>query len=234
MLKKIITSTAIVLMSLGATSQENCTVKMSMKIEGLPPEYAGFGEQETVTYIKGEKTKTEISSMMFNQTVVFDGKKQTTLSDAMGNKSGYTATKEELEEMDKKEKSDSKPSIEYTTEKKMVAGIECSKAIITSTGKDKKENKMSVWVTDKIKYDIAKNKKMGGRGMTDFGDLKGYPLEIEMNTNQNGMEMKILISATEVNMAPVDDSVFNVSTEGYTMMSLKDFMAKSKAMQGGK
>lgn len=232
MLKKIFTSSALLFLCAFIPAQENYTIKMSMKIEGLPPEYAGFGEQETVTYIKGDKTKTEISSMMFNQTVVFDGKKQTTLSDAMGNKTGYTASKEELDAMDKKEKPETKPKIEYTSEKKIIAGQECVKAIITSTDKDKKDKTVIVWVTEKIKYDMSKNKKMGGRGMNDFGDLKGYPLEIEMSTNQNGMDMKILITATELSLTPVDDKVFNISTEGYTMMSLKEFMDKSKANQG--
>lgn len=232
MTRKIITSAALVLLSAFAFGQENYTVKMSMKIEGLPPEYAGFGEQETVTQIKGEKSRVEVSSMMGTQIVVFDGKTQTSLNEAMGNKTGFTATKEELEAADKADKSE-KPKIEYTTEKKTIAGYECTKAIITSTGKDKKENKMTAWVTEKIKHDM-KGKKSSGRGMMDMGDLRGYPLEMEMSANQGGMEMKILITATEVSTGPIDDSAFKVSTEGYKMMTFKEFQSKMKDAGPGK
>ncbi len=107
-----------------------------MKIEGLPAEYAAMGDQETTTYIKGEKNKTEVVGMMGSQTMLFDGKTHTILMDQMGNKSGYTATKEEMDET--KDKSAPKPKVEYTSEKKMIAGFECTKAIVTSIDKEKK------------------------------------------------------------------------------------------------
>lgn len=230
-MKKIITSAALIFTCAFATAQDNYTVKMNMKIEGLPPEMAGFGEQETVTYIKGDKTKTEITSMMGSQIMLFDGKTHTFLTDAMGNKNGYTATKEEMEASSKNDK-EVAPKIEYTTEKKTIAGYECTKAIVTSEGKDKKETKIIVWVTDKIKHDITKNKK-GDRGMMNLGDIKGYPLEMEMKQSQQGMDMKIVISATDVSTKPVDDSVFKVSTDGYKMSTYKEFSEKMKSMKAG-
>ncbi|MEO6305044.1 MAG: hypothetical protein ABIP51_17940 [Bacteroidia bacterium] len=232
-MKKIITSAALLFITACAIAQDNYTVKMNMKIEGLPPEYAGFGEQEMVNYVKGEKYKNEVSSMMLTSISAFDGAKLTSVTEQMGNKSGYTATKEELDAAAKTEKAEPKPKIEYTTEKKMVAGYECTKAILTVTEKDKKENKMNVWVTEKIKH--TPGKKSGGRGMSmDFGDLKGYPLEIEMSTSQQGMDMKILITATEVSTAPIDDAIFTVSTDGYKMISYKEMQDKMKAAKEGK
>lgn len=227
-MKKIITSVALVLCCTFAFAQEY-TVKMNMKIEGLPPEMAGFGEQETVTQIKGEKSKTEMTSMMGTTIMLFDGKKHTFLTEMMGNKTGYTATKEEMEAMAKDDK-DPKPKIEYTSEKKMIAGYECTKAIVTATGKDKKETQMIVWVTDKIKHDMPKSKN---RNMMDLGDLKGYPLEMEMHQAQQGMDMKIVISATDVSTKPVDDSVFAVNTDGFKMYTYKEFSEKMKAQKGG-
>ena len=89
---------------------------------------------------------------------------------------------------------------------------------------------MSVWVTDKIKTNQAQGKKRGGRGMSmDLGDLKGYPLEMEMSQSQQGMDMKILISATEVSTTPIDDAIFTVNTDGYKMMSYKEMQEKMKA-----
>lgn len=227
-MKKIITSVALIFCCTFAVAQDY-TVKMNMKIEGLPPEAAGFGEQETVTQIKGEKTKTEMTSMMGSTIMLFDGKTHTFLTDMMGNKAGYTATKEEMEAMAKDDK-EPKPKIEYTTEKKTIAGYECTKAVVTTVGKDKKEQQTIVWITDKIKHNMPKNKN---RGMMDLSDLKGYPLEMEMHQSQQGMDMKIMITASEVSTAPIDDSVFAVNTEGYKMSTYKEFSEKMKAQRGG-
>jgi hypothetical protein len=233
-MKKIVTSLALALTSVFAFGQESYTVKMNMKIEGLPPEYAGFGEQEMVNYSKGDKYKQETTSMMGSSTSAFDGKKLVSINEAMGEKSGFFATKEELDAANKEKKDESKPKIEYTTEKKMIAGYECTKAILTYTPKDKKEKgeKVTVWSTEKLKRP-EHSAKAGGRnrmGM-DFGDLKGLPLEIEMSTNANGQDMKIMISATEVSTANIDDSVFTVNTDGYKMVPYKEYMDKIKAAQ---
>lgn len=208
-------------------SQESYTMKMNVKTEGLPPEYAAYGEQDIVSYVKGDKSKTEVSSMMFNTTVLYDGNKLTSLTDAMGNKTGFTATKEELE-ADKEGKE--KPKIEYVDEKKTIAGYECSKAIVTSVDKDKKEHKTIVWYTDKIKSNPA-HRRGAGRGMADFSDLKGHPLAMEMTQDYQGSEMKIIMTTTEVKTDPIADSVFAVNTDGYKMMSYKEMREKMKMQQ---
>lgn len=215
-------------------AQESYTVKMTMKIEGLPPEYASMGEQDIVNYLKGEKYKTEMTSMMGTNTTSFDGKMMTSISDQMGNKSGFTASKAELDSMNKMAGPESKPKIEYTQEKKVIAGYDCNKAILTTVSKDSKEQKIIVWITEKIKNTAARGKRTGGRGMQmDFGDLNGYPLQIEMTQNQNGGEMKIIMSAVEVNTSSIDDATFTVNTEGYTMMSYKEMQEKMKGMKRG-
>jgi len=229
---KILGTAAFFLIAGYTFAQDNYTIKMNMKMEGLPAEYAAYGEQDIVTYIKGDKSKTEMTSMMGSNILFFDGKKVTSLSDAMGNKMGFTATKEELEAADKKEPTE-KPKIEYVAEKKMIAGYECSKAIVTTIGKDKKENKSTVWYTDKIKSNNSAASK-ARRGSLDLSELKGYPLSMEMNMSQNGMDLKMMLTASEVATTPVDDAVFVVNTEGYTMMSYKEMMEKQKSMGGGK
>src|SRR5690606_2504828 len=142
------------------------TIKMSVKVEGMPAEYAAYGEQEVTTYIKGNNTKTEISSMMFSSVVYYNETTLTSLSEAMGNKTGYTATKEELENMEKGEKTEA-PKIEYFPDKKTIAGYECTKAVVTNVGKDKKETKTTVWTTDKIALNEnhKKMRKASSRGM---------------------------------------------------------------------
>jgi hypothetical protein len=229
-MKKLFISAAVLFMSVCSIAQDNYTVKMNMKIEGLPAEYAGFGEQEIINYIKGDKFKNEVNSMMMTSVSVFDGSVLTSITEQMGNKTGFRATKDELDAAEKNDKPGAKPKIEYTKDVKTIAGYECTKAIVTSVGKDKKENKMNVWVTEKIKANQTTGKKSGGRGMMmDLGDLKGYPLEMEMSQSQQGMDMKILISASEVSTTPLEDAVFTVSTDGYKMMTYKEMQEKMKA-----
>jgi hypothetical protein len=233
-MNKLITSAALLLVSAFAFAQESYTVKMNMKIEGLPPEYAGLGEQEMVSYMKGDKYKQEMTSMMGSQIMAFDGKMHYQLFEQMGEKSGFTATKEEME-ADKKQKDESsKPKIEYTNEKKMIAGYECTKAIVTpAPSKDKKEKMepVTVWVTDKLKSpEPATKGRRGGMGM-DFGDLKGFPLEIAMNSNQGGQNMKIMIAASEVSTGNIDDKEFTPSTDGYKLSTYKEFKEKMKAQE---
>jgi len=231
-MKKLIMIAAMAFGGMTLQAQDNLTVKSSLKIEGLPEEYAGMAENEIVTYIKGEKAKTEISGMMINQVMLNDGKVTTILMDQMGNKTGYTLTKAEMEAEEKEDSKKDKPKIEYTTEKKTIAGYECTKAVVTSmVGKDKekKEVKTNVWFTEKIKLPAGskagKNNKMG----PDLGELKGYPMQMEMAMNQGGMEMKMVTTVTEVDTKPLDDKVFTVSTDGYKMMTYKEMKDKQKA-----
>ena len=212
---------------------DNYTVKMSIKAEGLPAEYAAFGEIEIVTYMKGERSKSETSSMMFSNVVYFDGKLITNLSESMGNKTGYTATKEEMDGMDKNKAPESKPKIEYINDKRTIAGYECYKAIITSIDKDKKERQTIVWYTDKLKPMSGAVRRANRRGMSvDLSELKGMPLAMESTMNMQGMEVKSVMIATEVSTNVIDDSVFVPNTEGYTMLTFKEFQEKMRAMGG--
>lgn len=228
-MKTLFLSLSALLLSMTALAQDNYTIKMSVRTEGLPAEYASFGEQEIVTYVKGDNTKTEVSSMMFTSTVYSDGKTVTSLTDAMGNKSAYKASKEEIEESQKNE---TKPKIDYTTEKKTIAGYECTKAIITGIGKDKKEKVTIAWVTDKFTANQSLARKASGR--MNLGDLKGQPMALEMTMSQNGMDMKVVMTVTEVIISPLEDSVFKVNTDGYTVLTYKEMMDQQKAMMQGK
>lgn len=235
-MKKIIIIAILALGTMQVNAQDNMTIKQSVKVEGLPEEYAGMAENEVITYAKGEKSKTEVTSMMGSQIFLNDGKVTTALIDQMGSKTGWIMTKEESEADDKESAAKKqKPTIEYTAEKKTIAGYECTKAIVTSMmGKDaeKKEVKTTVWFTDKIK--MPGNSKAGKKnGMADLGDLKGYPMQTEMSMNQGGMELKMISTVTEVDTKPVDDKVFSVSTEGYKMMSYKEMKEQQKKQMGG-
>ncbi|MCE3228529.1 MAG: hypothetical protein K0S32_3080 [Bacteroidetes bacterium] len=232
--KKLITSVASILIA-GAAFAQDYTIKANVKVDGLPPEYAAFGESEKTTTIKGEKTKIEIASMMASSTEVFDGKKMTVITEAMGNKSGWTATKEEMDKVKEEPKKDEvKPKVELTSEKKTIAGYECSKAVITAIEpKDKKEVKFIVWYTDKIKkVSSASSKKrkggMGG-GSIEFKEVPGYAMSTEFEMEAPGMgKIKYVETVSEVSTAGVDDSAFKISTDGYPMKTYTEYMEEMK------
>jgi len=234
---KIIIIAAMLVSGLSSlNAQDNYTVKMAIKVEGLPEEYSAMAESDVVVYMKGDKTKHEVTSMMMNQTSVNDGTVSTTIMEQMGNKTGWTMTKAEMQADEKEnEAKKTKPTIEYTTEKKTVAGYECTKAIVTSVvGKEKKEQQSTVWFTDKIKQPTTKaNIKKGMMGGPDLSSLKGFPMQTEMTVNQQGTELKVISTVTEVLTTPIDDAVFKVNTEGYKMMTYTELKETMKKGAGG-
>src|SRR3954465_4938864 len=92
-LKKIVASAALLLCVSNFTAQSSYTIKMTMKMEGLPPEYAAMADQDITNYIKGDKFKSERTGMMGTSTLYMDADKITSLTDAMGNKMGFSATR---------------------------------------------------------------------------------------------------------------------------------------------
>lgn len=227
-MKKLFSTLAVVALtalSLNAQIKEGYIV-YDMKIEGLPPEQAAMmGDMETKVTFKNGKALTEVTSMMFSQQMVVDETGgMTMLMEQMGNKIAMKQTKEEMEKAEAKVKDKpADPKIEYTGETKTIAGYECKKAIITTVGKDKKEEKMEMWYSDKFENP---NKEGKGRGQNVMKGLKGMPFEYA--GGQGGMKFKM--TAKEVSTDPVADSKFVLSTEGYKLMTADEL----KAMQGGK
>ncbi len=52
--------------------------------------------------------------------------------------------------------------------------------------------------------------------------------------NFQGTEAKVVMTATEVSTAAIDDATFTVNTDGYKMMTYKEMMEKQKAMMQGR
>lgn len=226
-MKKLLSTVAVVALSalsLNAQVKEG-SVTYTMKIEGLPPEQAAMmGDMETKVTFKNDKVLTDMSSMMGSQIFYMDSKGTLMLIDQMGNKIAVKQTKEEIEKAAAKEKDKpADPKIEYTTETKMIAGYECKKAIVTTIKKDKTEDKVDIWYSEK--FDNP-NKEGKGRGQSIMKGLKG--MAFEYSGGSGGMKFKMV--AKEVSIEPVADSKFELSTEGYKMMTMDEM----KAMQGGR
>ncbi len=226
-MKKLFSTLAVValsVLSLNAQIKEG-TITYDMKIDGLPPEQAAMmGDMETKVAFKNGKSLSELNSMMVTTQTLVDDKGMVMLMEQMGNKIAIKQTKDEMEKEEAKQKDKpTDPKIEYTSETKTIAGYECKKAIITMVNKDKKEEKMEVWVSDKFENT---NKDGKGRGQGFMKGLKGMPFEYSSTMGP----MKVSVLAKSVSTEPVPDSKFELSTDGYKLMTMDEL----KAMQGGK
>ena len=226
-MKKLFSTLAIValsVVSLNAQIKEG-TITYAMTLEGLPPEQAAMiGDMENKVTFKNANSLQEMSSMMFTNQTLSNDKGVVMLIEQMGNKIAVKQTKEEMEKDEAKQKDKpTDPKMEYTSETKTIAGYECKKVIVTIVGKDKKEEKIDIWYSDKFEN---YNKEGKGQGMSFMKGLKGMPFEFA--GGQGGMKFKMV--AKEVSIEPVADSKFELSTEGYKMITMDEF----KAMRGGK
>jgi GLPGLI family protein len=211
-MKKLITAAAL-LLSAFTFAQKEGSITYLMTMEGLPPEQAAMmGDMETKIVYKDNKTYSEMNSMMMSYKTVTDDKGSLVLMDQMGNKFFMRTTKAE---MDKMAEGNKEPKIEYTEEKKTIAGYECKKAIVTNTGKEG-EVKTDVWYTEKVPYVSGGGGRKGGGEM--FKGLKGMPMEFAVKNGPYNIKM----TAKEVSFDKVSDSVFTLSTEGYTEKKMDD------------
>ena len=74
----------------------------------------------------------------------------------------------------------------------------------------------------------SKGKRGGMMGGPDLTELKGFPMQTEMTANNQGMDMKMISTVTEVSTGAIDDAVFKVSTDGYKMMTYKELKEQMK------
>ena len=192
------------------------SITYTVAVDGVPPEQASMMKgMELNMMFKNKKSRAEFSMSMMTSTTVTDDNGSLMLMEMMGQKTFTKMTKADIEKESKKTPD---PKITYTEEKKTIAGYECKKAIIEIKDQKGETQKLNVWYTEKLPYN-------GGGRMNQFKGLKGAPLEFE--SNQGPYKMKM--TATKVSTAPVADSEFVLSTEGYTEMKMDDL----KKMQGG-
>lgn len=226
-MKKLFSTLAVVALSalsLNAQIKEG-TITYAMTMEGLPPEQAAMmGDMEVKMTFKENKSLMEVSTMMMSQLASLSEKGMTLVIEAMGNKMAVVQTKEEMDKEEAKLKDKSPdPKIEYTSETKTIAGYECKKAVVTMVvGKDKKEEKIDVWYSDKFNY-LDKDGKTKG----EIKGLKGVPFEYF--SYRTGFKSKLI--AKEVSTEPVSDDKFVLSTEGCKMMTMDELKSMGR---GGK
>lgn len=181
--------------------------------EMLEP-YRAMLPKETVTYIKGSKTRVEQNTMGANIVNVVDNEKKTgfMLMDQMGEKVAYTMDPKDFENETKKSAED--VEVTYTKETKEIAGYTCTKAEI----KNKKDNSVAyAWVTDKI---AGANKQ--------YAYLKGYPLEYSVNAQ---MGMTLVMKAKSIEKMKVESNYFEIPKD-YPQKPMSDLQKQMEQMKG--
>lgn len=194
------------------------SILYTMQVEGMPAEQAAmFGDMDLRNTFKNGKVLTEMNSMMGSTQILVDDKNVLMLIDQMGNKMAINQTKEDAEKENAKNKQPD-PKIEYTNETKTIAGYECKKAIITLVDKNKKEEKIDMWYSEKFANPNIDGK---GKGQQIMKGLKGLPFEYAGSFGP----MKTKITAKEVSEAPVADEKFKLSSDGYKVMTPQELKA---------
>jgi GLPGLI family protein len=220
-MKKLITAAALLVTTV-LSAQKEGFVKYTITLEGIPAEQAAMmGDMDSKVTFKGDKVLNESNSMMYTIKSLSDEKSVLILFDMMGNKSFAKASKADLEK--NKDASAKEPKVEMTNEKKTIAGYECKKAIVTVQGKEG-ESTGEIWFTEKLPYVPVAGGRKGGADL--YKGINGLMLEFSMS--QGPAKMKY--TASQVSLEKVPDSVFALSTEGYTEKSMDEF----RKMGGGK
>lgn len=221
-MKKLITAAALLLCGFTNAQLKEGSVTYVMTIEGLPPEQAAMmGDMETKIFFKGNKTYSEMNSMMMSTKAISDDNGSLVLLDQMGNKNFIRTSKAEIDKNAEVNK-EKAPKFEYTSETKTIAGYECKKAVATINTPKEGEIKTDIWYTDKIAY-VSQGGRKGG---DMFKGLNGMAMEFSMPQGP----MKVKMVAKEVSTEAVPDSKFVLSTDGYTEMKMEDL----KKQQGTK
>lgn len=197
------------------------TVKYAISFEGsgLPPEaLAMLNGAESVTFIKGDKRRTDLNMAIQSTSSFMDSKAKTivTLMDIMGQK--YLIR---MNEADVKKEEEKAPQVtyKYLDETKEIAGYKCKKAEATVKTKDGKEEVVSVYYTEEIPTSDMKAAYKG---------LKGFPMEFIMY--QSGMKMSF--TTKSVSKEPIADSKFEIPKDGYKETTMED-LQKSLGQMGG-
>jgi len=210
--------------------------------EGRVTVRIGDGEIKSKMYFKNGMTKIESDMGMGTNQVIIDSKekKTTTLFEAMGRKMGFYTTEADMQRMmagggtgGDSTRQQRIPQaftpevfIEYLSDVKKIAGLECKKALIRYKDRRGQEVQQEVWYSPDFVFgegfrirDVMRMANVPG-----LEKLKGFPMEFEL-VRQNGAKVHYQVTKVDLN-AKVDDKTFIVP---------KDYDVKpmSEMNQGG-
>ena len=170
-------------------------------VPGSQPEYAVYS-----VYIKGGKSRSEMTSTLFSSTTLFDANTgfAVILKEVSGQKLLIRLNPENWTE---RARAYEGMVFKNTSETKEIAGYKCTKAI----GQTKSGITLTVFYTRDL---IPENKDYDPA----FKSLEGLPLEYELT---NG-DVKIKYRISKINLNPVPASKFDVPKTGYREMNYEE------------
>jgi hypothetical protein len=209
----LLSAFAVIATSFTGTIPFEGKIVYSIDISGdkMPPEAKSMMAGSTSTvYIKGTKTRSDISMGPQTTSSIFDAQTHTSvmLMEMMGNK--YKIKNDPAKKDEKK----SDVKVNVTTETKTIAGFLCKKAEVTVTDQKGSSHMTNIWFTEQIANHMNTSDDRGAQ----FKDIKGMPLEYEVQS-PNGMSMKMI--ATSVSKETVADSKFEIPAD-YKETTMED------------
>lgn len=212
MKKLLITVTLVSLGYYSSIAQESkliseCTVFFDVSVEGtkVDPRVAKSMDGTTkVLYIKGSKSRSDLITPGFKQTMFTDSKTDSTV---ILRELGSTRYISYLDESKKKEQNKKYEGIKFnnTSEKKTILGYDCKKA----EAKLADGSAYNVYYTPSI---TPSNKEYEYQ----FKDLPGFVLEYEEEAKDG--KTKIKYAATKITLVPVPDARFDLPKSGYRVL----------------
>ena len=215
-MKKLVLLSLTLLLSIVAVAQEKIeegimTTKQSMSSDNelMNTQLQSMGDTNSVTYFKGDKSRSDISSPMTgDMSIVIDGTEKQMLmlmnQSSLGKKYVLQSTDPSNEDMDN-------VKVEKGNETKTILGYQCQQYMVTMK-QDGKEVKMEMFTTNKISA-ISQN-------TTAMGDkVEGFPLYYVLKMNQMGATIEIISEVIKIDKESVPEDKFSMTPpEGYTKM----------------
>ena len=165
-----------------------------------------FDGATTTIYLKGNLSRSELSSALFSSTTIHDSKTgaAVVLREVSGQKLLIRMSPENWVEKNRKYQG---ISFTNTNETKVIAGYTCTKAeAALSDG-----STFTVYYTTEI---IPENKEYDYQ----FKNLNGLPLEYELSQGK----LKIKYTVSKINLNPVPASKFDIPKGGYREMTYEE------------
>jgi len=182
------------------------------EMQAMLEQMMGGKLMETVSYVKGQKSRTEINNPMTGDLITISNMDENQMLLLMDNP--MLGKKYSLTSLGTGEEGDINDDITIVegTETKTILGYECKQHMVT-IDQDGVKMEMEMYITDKIVPVMSQQTAMLGN------KLKGFPMYMVLKMNQQGMAMTITTVVTQLNKESVADGIFTLTPpEGYTKM----------------
>jgi GLPGLI family protein len=185
----------------------DCTVNFDVAVQDAKEEAAAskaMSGTTKVVYIKGTRSRSDLETPNFKQTMIYDTKADSTI---ILRELGNTKYISYLDGNQRREKNKKYEGIKFTktNEKKTILGYDCNKVIAT--------------LTDGSTYDVFYTTAIIPSTTEyeyQFKDLAGFVLEYQAEFAQG--KTKVTFTASKISLVPVPVAKFDVPKTGYRVL----------------